>query len=95
MVREDTSIAKENVESDFNAAYWDQRSDRLSSVTVSAIATDTVSKCTLRDKDVFRALEDYKSEILTTGKYLNAIRECGRDVSQPDSPHHKLRYTVQ
>ena len=60
MIREEQGLAKENVQEDFNAAYWDARS-------------------TIRPEHVFGELEEFKPKILTTGKYLNVIRECGLD----------------
>ena len=61
MVREELSLAKENVQEDFNAAYWDARS-------------------TVRKEHVLGVLGEWEGQILTTGKYLNVIRECGQDI---------------
>ena len=36
--------------------------------------------------DVPAILAEAKDSILTTGKYLNAIRECGREVQRPLPP---------
>ncbi|GAB5031649.1 gamma-tubulin complex component 2 [Nannochloropsis oceanica] len=60
MIREEQGLEKENVQEDFNAAYWDARS-------------------TIRPEHVFGELEEFRPKILTTGKYLNVIRECGLD----------------
>jgi len=35
----------------------------------------------MEDKQVVSFLEKWKEKILTTGKYINVIRECGLDVS--------------
>ena len=79
MVREEQSLAKENVQEDFNAAYWDARS-------------------TIRPEHVFSVLEEFKPQILTTGKYLNVIRECGQDLGAGqeggEASPAKLRYAA-
>lgn len=33
----------------------------------------------------------YSQRILTTGKYLNVVRECGRDAGQKDPPRTVYR----
>eukprot|EP00624_Nannochloropsis_granulata_P003693 evm.model.NODE_28649_length_10791_cov_23.416088.1 len=65
MIREEHGLEKENVQEDFNAAYWDARS-------------------TIRPEHVFGELEEFRPKILTTGKYLNVIRECGLDPGVAD-----------
>lgn len=42
--------------------------------------------------DVPQLLYAVKDTILTTGKYLNAIRECGKQPSSPLEAHERLQY---
>lgn len=46
----------------------------------------------LQMHDVPQLLYAVKDTILTTGKYLNAIRECGRQPSSPLEDHERLVY---
>ena len=42
-----------------------------------------IIRSTIQPDHVFSILEDYREQILTTGKYLNVIRECGQEVTPP------------
>jgi len=84
MIEEDSSVSTTKTTSDLQSAYWQNRyqirktflSLRDSLVTVNCVPT---------------FLQQHSEVILKTGKYLNAIRECGRHVERPlDSDEHPV-----
>lgn len=42
-------------------------------------------RSTLRPEHVFSLLDDHAQQVLTTGKYLHVIRECGQAIPSPSS----------
>jgi gamma-tubulin complex component 2 len=47
---------------------------------------------TIRPDKLPLFLESVSEKILTTGKYLNVIRECGRTIITPQEVLQKIRY---
>lgn len=70
MIAERSDISKEALNEHFNSSYWKER---------YAVRQDYVPWF-LRD-----ANNMVQTNILTTGKYLNVVRECGRPVRCPSS----------
>lgn len=67
LVMENRDVSKNDISTDFNDAYWDER-------------------YTLREVSCIPSfLQRSAPRILLTGKYLNAIRECGLTVSPPNA----------
>lgn len=64
LVKEDSSMNKDNIEKDFNDSYWQKR-------------------FTFREDMIPIFLQKLSIKILHTGKYLNVIRECGKDIKCP------------
>ena len=77
-------VSKDSVSTNEQSAYWYQRYSLrpLLDPQGHVILTSTGAAV----HDVPAILEDAKDSILTTGKYLNAIRECGREVERPLPP---------
>eukprot|EP00808_Paulinella_micropora_P012043 g20076.t1 len=48
------------------------------------------SRVVVIPENILRALRPYEQKILATGKYLNAIRECGRTIPSPK--HSRITY---
>eukprot|EP00803_Ostreobium_quekettii_P010884 evm.model.scf_2240.1 EVM.evm.TU.scf_2240.1 scf_2240:446-5849(+) len=85
MIQEDTSIGKTAVTEDMCSGYWRNRY-RL---RVNYVERD--SRVTLVPV-VPKFLEDLADVILTTGKQINAIRECNRPVERPLHPDEHITY---
>jgi gamma-tubulin complex component 2 len=93
MVCVDEDTSKRTLREDFNARYWDRRytlrgvapeaadlpkrSSAPSSSAVAAQAAAAASSSSASSPDVPFFLERIADKILTTGKYLNVVRECG------------------
>lgn len=75
-VKQHAERNKENVRTDFNDTYWDER-------------------YTVRQEKLPTFLATLSERVLTTGKYLNVIRECGRNIpSSVTSSRPLLHYSA-
>ena len=74
-------INKDSVNKEDQSAYWYQRYSLRPLLDAQGNVTLAPSGAAVHDVPLF--LEEAKDSILMTGKYLNAIRECGRPVERP------------
>jgi len=83
MVRVDQDASKKTLREDFNARYWDSRYTLRGSETSTTLAPSGLhGPASASDPDqVPFFLNRIATKILTTGKYLNVVRECGRWVT--------------
>lgn len=97
MILEDTRVTQASLESDPTDEYWERRyqlrderilaqKEQESRDTPADDANDATPRGELTGGAKIPAfLEPWKHKILSTGKYLNVIRECGIDVSDAQS----------
>ena len=72
LIRADTTLRKENLRRDFNDTYWDEHYTLRTTGSSGSGSGGAVP-------EFLRTLAD---KILTAGKYLNVIRECGRTIPE-------------
>lgn len=77
-------ISKDSVNKEDQSAYWYHRYTLRPLLDARGHVMLAPSGAPLHDVPLF--LEEAKDNILMTGKYLNAIRECGRPVERPLPP---------
>lgn len=77
-------INKDSVNKEDQSAYWYQRYSLRPLLDAQGNVTLAHTGAAVHDVPLF--LEEAKDSILMTGKYLNAIRECGRPVERPLPP---------
>jgi len=92
MVQEDKGVSKDALTADKQLAYWYNRYTlRLAPGSSPAPSSASGDRAGLGlDVPVF--LQSHAGVILTTGKYLNAIRECGQPVVRPAALTARLQY---
>lgn len=83
MIEVDEEATKGTLNDDFNARYWDRRyTIRSKESEMSMLHHKGDSDCSGNDLEcVPFFLRRVSDKVLTTGKYLNVVRECGRWVS--------------
>lgn len=77
-------INKDSISQDDQSAYWYHRYSLRPLLDAQGHVVLTSKGAAVYD--VPTILADAEDSILTTGKYLNAIRECGRQVLRPLPP---------
>ena len=77
-------ISKDSVNKADQCAYWYHRYSLRPLMNPQGNVTLTATGAAVHDVPLY--LEEAKDTILMTGKYLNAIRECGRPVERPLPP---------
>lgn len=95
MIKETKSISRGLLESDYEDEYWERRytlrdaSSNKQGGNKSAASGYVSSRKLAREKGLGGGavvpdfLEPWRGKILLAGKYLNVIRECGREVKVP------------
>jgi hypothetical protein len=76
-------IAKDSLDDGEESAYWGRRY-ALRQAPAGGAGASVYPSTSEHDVPLF--LEACKGVILTTGKYLNAIRECGAQLRRPLPP---------
>ena len=79
------SSFQEDLRQDYNTKYWDQR------YTIRLKAGAGKDVTVFNNPLVPWFLRGTADKILTTGKYLNVIRECGRGIACPVAEEIKYR----
>ncbi|KAK9817974.1 hypothetical protein WJX72_005158 [[Myrmecia] bisecta] len=92
MVQENKAVSKDSLSEDEQSAYWYHRYTLRPAEAASKAGRSTGSAAADPPHDVPIFLEGSKTTILTTGKYLNAIRECGRPVVRPLAADVHIEY---
>ena len=77
-------ITKDSVNKEDQSAYWYHRYSLRPLLDARGHVMLAPTGAAVHDVPLF--LEEAKDSILMTGKYLNAIRECGRPVERPLPP---------
>ena len=77
-------ITKDSVNKEDQSAYWYHRYSLRPLLDAKGHVMLAPTGTAVHDVPLF--LEEAKDSILMTGKYLNAIRECGRPVERPLPP---------
>lgn len=78
-------ITKDSVNKEEQSAYWYHRYSLRPLLDARGHVMLAPTGTAVHDVPLF--LEEAKDSILMTGKYLNAIRECGRPVERPLPPY--------
>ncbi|KAL3137516.1 hypothetical protein ABBQ38_004802 [Trebouxia sp. C0009 RCD-2024] len=91
MIQEHKDINKDSVNKEDQSAYWYQRYSLRPLLDAQGNVTLAHTGAAVHDVPLF--LEEAKDSILMTGKYLNAIRECGRPVERPLPPDVHIEYS--
>ena len=107
MIVEDTRVTQASLESDPTDEYWERRyqlrderifaqKEQESRDTPAEVPDEPSGRGELTGGAKIPAfLEPWKHKILSAGKYLNAIRECGIDVSDDQSPRVQALFGSQ
>ena len=77
-------ISKDSLNKEDQSAYWYHRYSLRPRLDAQGNVMLASTGAAVHDVPLF--LEEAKDSILMTGKYLNAIRECGRSVERPLPP---------
>lgn len=77
-------INKDSLNKEDQSAYWYHRYSLRPLLDAQGNITLAHTGAAVHDVPLF--LDEAKDSILMTGKYLNAIRECGRPVERPLPP---------
>lgn len=77
-------INKDSLNKEDQSAYWYNRYSLRPLLDAQGNITLAHTGAAVHDVPLF--LDEAKDSILMTGKYLNAIRECGRPVERPLPP---------
>ncbi|KAL0053447.1 hypothetical protein WJX82_005855 [Trebouxia sp. C0006] len=81
MIQEHKDISKDSVNKEDQSAYWYHRYSLRPLLDAQGHVSLTPTGAAVHDVPLI--LAEAKDSILMTGKYLNAIRECGRQVVRP------------
>lgn len=91
MVQEHKDINKDSLNKEDQSAYWYHRYSLRPLLDAQGNITLAHTGAAVHDVPLF--LDEAKDSILMTGKYLNAIRECGRPVERPLPPDVHIEYS--
>ncbi|DBA91460.1 hypothetical protein WJX77_003506 [Trebouxia sp. C0004] len=91
MIQEHKDISKDSVNKEDQSAYWYHRYSLRPLLDAQGHVSLTPTGAAVHDVPLI--LAEAKDSILMTGKYLNAIRECGRQVVRPLPPHVHIEYS--